>query len=109
MVDNLELREEVRERYAKAATSGSCCGPECCGHDETLEKDLTDGAYTPEELSVIPAEASDASLGCGNPTAVADLSEGDRVLDLGRGAASTSCSQLDGSDRPGIRLRARHD
>ena len=85
MVDNLELREEVRERYAKAATSGSCCGPECCGHDETLEKDLTDGAYTPEELSVIPAEASDASLGCGNPTAVADLSEGDRVLDLGSG------------------------
>ena len=85
MVGNLELREEVRERYAKAATSGSCCGPECSSHDETLEKDLTGGAYTPQELSVIPSQASDASLGCGNPTAVADLSEGDRVLDLGSG------------------------
>jgi arsenite methyltransferase len=84
-VSSIELREEVRERYAKAATSGSCCGPECCGHDETLENDLTDGAYSGEELAAIPTEAADASLGCGNPTAVADLAKGDRVLDLGSG------------------------
>jgi arsenite methyltransferase len=84
-VSRIELREEVRERYAKAATSGSCCGPECCGHDETLENDLTDGAYSGEELAAIPTEAADASLGCGNPTAVADLAKGDRVLDLGSG------------------------
>jgi arsenite methyltransferase len=84
-VSNIELREEVRERYAKAATSGSCCGPECCGHDEALEDDLTDGAYSGEELAAIPTEAANASLGCGNPTAVADLANGDRVLDLGSG------------------------
>jgi SAM-dependent methyltransferase len=84
-VSSIELREEVRERYAKAATSGSCCGPECCGHDETLETDLTDGAYSGEELAAIPTEAADASLGCGNPTAVAELAKGDRVLDLGSG------------------------
>ncbi len=83
-MSTIEIREEVRERYAKAATSGSCCGPECC-HDETLDKDLTDGGYTATELSAIPTEAADASLGCGNPTAVADLVEGDRVLDLGSG------------------------
>jgi SAM-dependent methyltransferase len=82
---SIEIREEVRERYAKAATSGSCCGPECCGHDETLEKDLTNGAYTAKEFAAIPTAAADASLGCGNPTVVADLAEGDRVLDLGSG------------------------
>jgi arsenite methyltransferase len=84
-VSSIEIREEVRDRYAKAATSGSCCGPECCSHDETLDKDLTDGAYTAMELAEIPTEAADASLGCGNPTAVADLAEGERVLDLGAG------------------------
>jgi arsenite methyltransferase len=84
-VSSIEIREEVRERYAKAATSGSCCGPECCGPDETSAKDLTAGAYAASELAAIPAEAANASLGCGNPTAVADLSEGDRVLDLGSG------------------------
>ena len=84
-MSNIEIREEVRERYAKAATSGSCCGPECCSQDETLDKDLTGGAYTAMELAEIPTEAADASLGCGNPTAVADLAEGERVLDLGAG------------------------
>jgi arsenite methyltransferase len=84
-MNSIELREEVRGRYAKAATSGYCCGPECCGHDETLENDLTDGAYSGEELGAIPTEAADASMGCGNPTAVADLAKGDRVLDLGSG------------------------
>ena len=84
-MSSIEIREELRERYANAAASGSCCGPECCGHDETLEKDLTNGAYTAKELAEIPTEAAEASLGCGNPTAVADLAEGDRVLDLGSG------------------------
>jgi len=50
-----------------------------------LETDLTDGAYSGEELAAIPTEAADASLGCGNPTAVAELAKGDRVLDLGSG------------------------
>ena len=85
MGSKLETRELVRERYARAATTGSCCGSECCGNDETLEADLTAGAYTQADISALPAEAVEASLGCGNPTSVADLSEGETVLDLGSG------------------------
>ncbi len=83
---DIELREKVRERYATAATSSeSCCGPECCAPDASLDVDLTAGTYSADELGAIPAAAADASLGCGNPTAVADLNEGETVLDLGSG------------------------
>ena len=82
---NVELREEVRARYAAAASSGSCCGPESCGPDASLEADLTAGAYSQAELELIPVEAAEASLGCGNPTVVAELREGETVLDLGSG------------------------
>jgi SAM-dependent methyltransferase len=85
MGSDVEMREQVRERYARAATTGSCCGPECCGHDETLEAGLTAGTYSQADISALPTEAVEASLGCGNPTAVADLSEGETVLDLGSG------------------------
>ena len=80
-----EVREKVRERYAVAAASGSCCGPDSCNPDPTLDADLTGGTYTSEELATIPTSATDASLGCGNPTAVAELSPGETVLDLGSG------------------------
>lgn len=82
---DLELRETVRKRYAVAATSGSCCGPECCGSDSSLGVDVSADSYSQAELATIPSEAADASLGCGNPTAVADLHEGESVLDLGSG------------------------
>ena len=85
MESKVEMREQVRERYARAATTGSCCGPECCGHDETLDADLTAGTYSQADISALPTQAVEASLGCGNPTAVADLSEGETVLDLGSG------------------------
>lgn len=85
MVGDTELREKVRERYAVAASSGSCCGPDCCAPDSSLEADLTGGAYSSQELESIPAGASDVSLGCGNPMAVADLNLGETVLDLGSG------------------------
>jgi len=85
MVSDVEMREQVRERYALAAKTGSCCGPECCDHDVTLEADLTAGSYSQAEISALPTQAVDASLGCGNPTAVADLSAGQSVLDLGSG------------------------
>jgi SAM-dependent methyltransferase len=85
MTTDAEMREQVRERYARAAATGSCCGPECCGHDETLETDLTAGAYSLTEMSTLPARAVEVSLGCGNPTAVADLAEGETILDLGSG------------------------
>ena len=79
-----ELRERVRERYAEAARSdmGSCgcgCGPE-------PEAEVFGGTlYSDEERAALPS-AIDASLGCGNPTAVAELHPGEVVLDLGSGA-----------------------
>jgi arsenite methyltransferase len=85
MGSHVEMREQVRERYARAAQTGSCCGPECCDHDETLEADLTAGSYSQAEISALPTKAVDVSLGCGNPTGVADLAEGQTVLDLGSG------------------------
>jgi arsenite methyltransferase len=86
LTDSIELREKVRERYAASAVSSSgCCGPQGCGPDPTLETDLTAGTYSVDELSAIPDAAALASLGCGNPTAVADLSSGETVLDLGSG------------------------
>ncbi|MER7685934.1 arsenite methyltransferase [Streptomyces sp. NPDC097610] len=81
-----ELRETVRRRYAAAAvkvTEGgtACCGPQPVEVDENFGSTL----YAADERDTLPAEAVAASLGCGNPTAVADLHEGERVLDLGSG------------------------
>jgi SAM-dependent methyltransferase len=81
-----DLRETVRQRYATAAvkvTEGgtACCGPEPVEVDENFGSTL----YAADERETLPVEAVAASLGCGNPTAVADLNEGDRVLDLGSG------------------------
>lgn len=81
-----DLRETVRRRYAAAAvkvTEGgsSCCGPEWVEVDENFGSTL----YAADERDALPAEAVAASLGCGNPTAVAELREGERVLDLGSG------------------------
>jgi arsenite methyltransferase len=88
-----DVREEVRLRYAEAATAvekgtddsaaqNSCCGPGCCGGEQEvfgvkLYKDL--------DTSEVPDAAMLASLGCGNPLAVAELNEGETVLDLGSG------------------------
>ncbi|MGO8950167.1 MAG: arsenite methyltransferase [Ktedonobacterales bacterium] len=66
-------------------TSSSCCGPSCCAA-ETLSADrITSDLYTQMELGEIPVAAALASLGCGNPTALAELCAGERVLDLGSG------------------------
>jgi arsenite methyltransferase len=95
------LREQVRDRYAAAAitvTSGqghascgddaSCCGDSggCCG-PTTFEVDDTFGSalYSSGDLNNLPVDAVAASLGCGNPIAVAELREGETVLDLGSG------------------------
>ncbi|HSG81680.1 MAG TPA: arsenite methyltransferase [Gemmatimonadota bacterium] len=87
-----DIRDAVRERYARAARRAStaepasCCGPassSCCGSSEkdVISRDL----YTAEELSQLTDAAVVASLGCGNPTALADLRPGEVVLDLGSG------------------------
>jgi SAM-dependent methyltransferase len=84
-VDAREIRETVRQRYAMAATALSGCS---CG-DTVLSEDQQDlfgaGRYGPGERDSLPEAAQLASLGCGNPTAVAALEEGETVLDLGSG------------------------
>jgi SAM-dependent methyltransferase len=93
------LREEVRARYAEAAravlgpekgAAASCCGSSaadsCCGAGPAeAVGGFSVGLYREGETDGLPAEAVLASLGCGNPLAVADLREGERVLDLGSG------------------------
>ncbi|MGJ5754834.1 methyltransferase family protein [Streptomyces puniciscabiei] len=81
-----DLRETVRRRYAAAAVKVTEGGTACCG-PEPVEVDENFGStrYTTDERDALPAEAVAASLGCGNPTAVAELREGERVLDLGSG------------------------
>ena len=89
-----ELREKVKQRYAGAALSvlegtgsASCCGSagERGLDSEALGVDWTGGAYSAQELKMLPQAAGAASLGCGNPTALATLSPGEVVLDLGSG------------------------
>jgi arsenite methyltransferase len=89
-----ELRERVKDRYAGAARtilqggrSSSCCGSagERGLDSEALGVDWTGGGYSSEELGGLPEAAGAASLGCGNPTALATLSPGEVVLDLGSG------------------------
>ena len=91
-----DLRDRVRDRYAAAAMTvlsgqgnASCCDDEsgsCCG-PTTLEVDDTFGSslYAAGDRDSLPIAAVAASLGCGNPTAVAELRQGERVLDLGSG------------------------
>ncbi|WP_329027036.1 arsenite methyltransferase [Streptomyces sp. NBC_00690] len=80
------LRETVRQRYAAAAVQVTEGGTTCCGPAAIeIDDNFGSGLYTGAERDELPAEAVAASLGCGNPTAVADLHEGDRVLDLGSG------------------------
>ena len=77
-----EIREVVRERYADAAGKATC-GSACCGPDEQIV--FGAGLYGAGDREGLPEEATLASLGCGNPTAVAELHEGEVVLDLGSG------------------------
>lgn len=88
-----EVRAVVREKYGQAArrategkTATCGCGTSCCGSDATEVWDpITTNLYDEGEVAGIPAEALLASLGCGNPTALAALHPGERVLDLGSG------------------------
>ncbi len=79
-----QLREEVRRRYADAAVSAADGGRGCCG-DGSTDARFGEALYDAEERGQLPDAAVLASLGCGNPTAVAELHEGETVLDLGSG------------------------
>ena len=85
-MSDVTLKEVVREKYGEIAlrvgSDGvSCCGPAGCGTKEPITSDL----YDEMEKSQLPPEAVLASLGCGNPTALAELKPGETVLDLGSG------------------------
>jgi arsenite methyltransferase len=84
-----DLREEVRLRYAQAARSVSEGSSACCGNGsccaDGAEGDFGEALYSVEERGELPDAAALASLGCGNPVAVAELREGETVLDLGSG------------------------
>ncbi|GAB3694202.1 arsenite methyltransferase [Angustibacter aerolatus] len=82
MSDASDVHEQVRVRYAEAALSVRS-GSACCGADDEAVFGAT--LYDPQVRGELPDDAVLASLGCGNPTAVAELREGERVLDLGSG------------------------
>lgn len=77
-----DVRETVRDRYADAARRA---GEHCCTTDQG-DEDLGQNLYSGTDLLDVPSGASSASLGCGDPAAIAELSEGETVLDLGSGA-----------------------
>src|SRR5215831_17907079 len=91
--DSDEVRASVRDKYGQAAkrvtegnAAASCCGSSgCCGETTEAWDPITSNLYDEGEKAGIPAEALLASLGCGNPTALAQLTEGEIVLDLGSG------------------------
>ena len=84
----MELKEKVREKYGEAALrlksgAGSCCGS--APSSSVCIDPITSNLYDSSQISAIPKEAALASLGCGNPTALAKLNPGETVLDLGSG------------------------
>ena len=88
--DTDALREQVRDRYAAAAlavgTGAGCgCGESSCCSDVEIGSDFGAALYDADDRAALPSTATLASLGCGNPTAVAELRAGETVLDLGSG------------------------
>jgi arsenite methyltransferase len=87
------LKSTVKEKYGQAAlrvsegaTAATCCGSSaCCGATTEAWDPITANLYDEQQKAGIPVEAVLASLGCGNPTALATLNEGETVLDLGSG------------------------
>ena len=82
------IKEQVKERYAQAALRVTTGGGSCCGTTPALEccsDPITSNLYDASQTTEVPREALLASLGCGNPTALAKLTAGETVLDLGSG------------------------
>ena len=106
-----DIRETVRAKYAAAARAASAASAEagCCGPGSVTCSPADAGGvfgaalYGNRSSADVPEAAINASLGCGVPTAVADLHEGETVLDLGSGAGADVLISAGGSDRLGRR------
>jgi len=104
MSDEPKVKEVVRERYGEIAAQflekegASCCPPQqasccpprqtsCCGPSQTDVTQITNAMrlYAVQELADLPESVTDMAMGCGNPTAIAELKQGEVVLDLGSG------------------------
>lgn len=91
--EGTSLRDSVKEKYGQAAlrvteggVAATCCSSSaCCGATTQPSDPITSDLYDEKQKAGLPAEAVLASLGCGNPTALAELQEGETVLDLGSG------------------------
>lgn len=84
----MEIKEVVKEKYGQAALRVNAGGSSCCGASAALDgccDPITSNLYDAAQTGVLPQNAVLASLGCGNPTALAQLNPGETVLDLGSG------------------------
>src|SRR5277367_5810820 len=85
----MEIKEIVKEKYGQAALRVTTGGSSCCGASANLDgccvDPITSNLYDANQTGQIPEDAVLASLGCGNPTALAKLNTGETVLDLGSG------------------------
>ena len=85
-MSEIDIKEVVRERYAEIARSVRARRVRrCCYDGEAGSGGISANLYADDETESLPEEAVLASLGCGNPTALAELREGETVLDLGSG------------------------
>lgn len=86
-MDARAIREMIKEKYGEAAVRAKMGGSSCCGASPALMNvdPITSDLYSDQERRGVPADAVAASLGCGNPTALAELQTGETVLDLGSG------------------------
>ena len=86
-MDGANVKEAVKEKYGQAALRATTGGSSCCGSSPSsgCNDPITSNLYDPLQANEIPEEAMLASLGCGNPTALAKLIPGEIVLDLGSG------------------------
>ena len=104
-----DIKEVVKERYGKAAlrvvqTQGkACCGPSCCSSVPGAVDPITVNLYDAKQTAGLPAEAVLASLGCGNPTALATSTPATSSSTSARAAASTCCCRPSASARPARR------
>lgn len=84
-MDDKEIKKTVKKRYTKFAQDNTSCCSTCGSRKDDIMKQTESIGYSTNELRSIP-ESAVMGLGCGNPTALADLKDGETVLDLGSGA-----------------------